>query len=294
MSPDRPDPMTDVATRESLTEMLRVLCLSKQQRLPKPYYQDEHCTLYHARAEDILPLLEPVDCVIADPPYGDTALAWDVRVEGWLPLLNSNQLWCCGSLKFFLAERFPGWRHVQEIVWEKNNGSNFQADRFRRVHEHVVHFVREGVAWGECYHDPVYTFNGIRKNPAGKQNHTPHLRDNYPSLRKREDDKRLMRSVIALPSMNGQSVHPTQKPVNLFTPLIQYSCPPGGIVLDPFCGSGSVLVAARALGRKSIGIEVSEAYCTLTVERLRQAVLPFPPSQPVTPPEQATLFGDPP
>lgn len=294
MTEDDLDPMRDEATARGLEEMLRVICLSKQQRLPQPYYQDADCTLYCGKAEDVLPLLEPADCVVTDPPYGDTALAWDVRVANWISLLNAPQLWCCGSLKFFLAEQFPGWRHVQEIVWEKNNGSNFQADRFRRVHEHVVHFVREELAWGECYHAPVYTRNGIAKHSGSPRGPTPHLGSITEPTRNTTNDKRLMRSVIALPSMNGKAVHPTEKPVSLFSPLISYSCKPGGIILDPFCGSGSVLLAARALDRKSIGIEVSEKYCALTVERLRQSVLPFPPPQPVTLPEQAGLFGDPP
>lgn len=55
----------------------------------------------------------------------------------------------------------------------------------------------------------------------------------------------------------GNRLHPTQKPVESLKPLIDSFCKPGGLVLDPFCGSGSTLVAARALGCNYLGIELA-------------------------------------
>lgn len=65
--------------------------------------------------------------------------------------------------------------------------------------------------------------------------------------------------------------HPTMKPVDLLTTLL--SAAPTGLVVDPFAGSGATLLAARALGRPSIGIELDGEYCDLIVDRLRQRSL---------------------
>ena len=84
-----------------------------------------------------------------------------------------------------------------------------------------------------------------------------------------------MRSVLAVRSCHGYAVHPTQKPVGILHPLIEFSVPVSGIVLDPFAGSGSTLVAAREAGRRAIGIEVQERYCEIAAKRLAQGVLPL-------------------
>lgn len=58
----------------------------------------------------------------------------------------------------------------------------------------------------------------------------------------------------------GNRLHPTQKPVGIFTPLIEAFTKPGETVLDPFCGSGSTLVASRDLERRFIGVDLDEAH----------------------------------
>lgn len=74
-------------------------------------------------------------------------------------------------------------------------------------------------------------------------------------------------------SERRQSKHPTVKPLDLIRYLVRMVTPEGGVVLDPFLGSGTLCEAARAEHCLSIGIELDAAYCADAVERLRQGVL---------------------
>ena len=66
----------------------------------------------------------------------------------------------------------------------------------------------------------------------------------------------------------GNRLHPTQKPVGSLKPLVEAFCPPRGIVLDPFSGSGSSLVAAQELGRDFLGIELDVEHHRTACERV--------------------------
>ena len=68
-------------------------------------------------------------------------------------------------------------------------------------------------------------------------------------------------------------LHPTEKPLDLISKLIQKSSIEGDIVFDPFLGSGTTAVAAKQLGRKYIGIELSQKYVDIANERLKQDLL---------------------
>lgn len=72
---------------------------------------------------------------------------------------------------------------------------------------------------------------------------------------------------------NDHGKHPTQKPIALMEALIKLTTQEGQMVLDPFCGSGSTLVAAKKLNRKYIGIEFLEKFCKIARERLETETL---------------------
>jgi site-specific DNA-methyltransferase (adenine-specific) len=67
---------------------------------------------------------------------------------------------------------------------------------------------------------------------------------------------------------SGNRAHPTEKAVGILTPLIRSFSKPGGLVLDPFAGSGSTLVAAALAGRRYLGIEIEDRYCEIARHRL--------------------------
>jgi site-specific DNA-methyltransferase (adenine-specific) len=95
----------------------------------KPFYDRNGITIFHGDSRKILPKLGLVDCVVADPPYGDTSLDWDVPISGWLPhvkLKEGGSVWCFGSLRMFMKNsgEFKDWTVAQDIVWEKQNGGS--------------------------------------------------------------------------------------------------------------------------------------------------------------------------
>jgi len=235
-----------------------------------PYYADESVTLYCCDFRDVMP--EGVDLTLADPPYGETSLTWDRWPEGWPVLMPGRSLWCFGSLRMFLERRdeFAGWSFAQDIVWEKQNGSSFHADRFKRVHEGVTHWYRGD--WASLYKSPVTTPDAVKRQLRRKRRppHMGHI--DAGAYASQDGGPRMMRSVMYAANCHGYAEHPTQKPTSIIQPLIEYSCPVGGLVFVPFAGVGSELETARFLGRRAVGVEINERYCEIAARRLGSAL----------------------
>lgn len=256
---------------------------------PQPYYEDDTTRLYLGDMRELLPALDIApDLVVADPPYGETSLAWDRWPDGWPAVVAgfASSMWCFGSMRMFLDRRdeftrmrdrgrfAPGWKLSQDVVWEKPNGSGFAADRFRRVHEFATHWYRG--RWSDIYHDVPRVAVAHRTKPNAGRGQPPHT-GKIGSATWTDNGTRLMRSIIDAPTMwRRGAIQPTEKPVELLRPLIEYACPPGGLVLDPFAGSGSTADAARQIGRRTVLIEADEQSCAKIVGRLAQGVLEVP------------------
>ncbi|MFJ7269372.1 DNA-methyltransferase [Streptomyces sp. NPDC099050] len=246
----------------------------------KPYYADEQVQLFHGDMREVLPALGlQADLVCTDPPYGETSLAWDRWPAAWpaIAATVASSMWCFGSMRMFLDQRgdFDGWKLSQDVVWEKHNGSSRAADRFRRVHEIATHWYRG--KWSDIHHEAQRATTGVDPRSrvgASPDVRSPHLGQYRSHTSWTDDGTRLLKSVLKARSMHHGAVHPTEKPiVGLLDPLIRYACPPGGLVVDPFAGSGSTLDAARQSGRRAIGIEANEAYCEAAARRLSNLTL---------------------
>lgn len=244
----------------------------------EPYWTDGQVSLFLGDMREVLPALgvKP-DCIVADPPYGETSLAWDRWPDGWVEVAASasRSMWCFGSLRMFgdhWAEfAAAGWKLSHDVVWEKHNGSGFTADRFRRVHEQAAHWYQG--RWSAIRHEAPRIPVAYRTPDASGSPQSQHT-GKIGSKGWTDDGTRITPSVIHVRSMqHGTAIHPTEKPVGILSPLISYACPPGGLVLDPFAGSAATLVAARNLGRRAIGVEGREDYAERAARRLSQTTL---------------------
>lgn len=238
-------------------------------------------TLHIGDCREIMPDLGPFDMILADPPYGDTSLAWDKRVEGWLErarasLKPSGSMWVFGSMRFFMVSaddfKAAGWRYAQDVVWEKHNGSGFHADRFKRVHEHAVHFYRSDAPWEGVFNDVQTTPDATARTVCRKKRpaHTGHIdAAHYVS---EDGGPRLMRSVIYMRSMHGRAIHPTEKPAPFLEILVRTSCPEGGTVGDWFAGSAAAGEACQMTGRKYIGCDIDADMAAKAQARLQSSL----------------------
>ncbi|WP_296739744.1 site-specific DNA-methyltransferase [Mesorhizobium sp.] len=232
---------------------------------------------------ELMPAFGPFDMIVADPPYSDTSLVWDRRVEGWLSLAHqalrpTGSMWLFGSLRAFMAIAAElheaGFCYAQEVVWEKQNGSGFHADRIKRVHELAAQFYRTDAKWSAVYNDVQTTPDAIARTVRRKRRppHTGHIEaGHYVS---HDGGPRLMRSVIYARNAHGRAIHPTEKPSSLLEILIRTSCPEGGLVGDWFAGSGAAGEACRLSGRRYIGCEIDADMAARARARIA-TVLPF-------------------
>lgn len=246
---------------------------------PNPYFEDDRVSLYHGDWRNILPELgATADLLIADPPYGETSLDWDTWPAGWPSVAAQfgRAMWCFGSMRMFLERRheFLDWKFSQDIVWEKHNGSNLANDRFNRVHENALFWYRGD--WASIYSKPPTTASAVKRTVRKKARPAQWIGATGENLYVSEDGgPLLMASVIFARSMHGRAINETEKPTELLEPLIEYACPPGGLVIDLYAGSCSALVSARSTGRYAIGFEKRESQCEKAAQRLAQGTLDF-------------------
>ena len=143
--------------------------------------------------------------------------------------------------RFAMAMQDKKWILRNDLIWHKPNALPLrESDRLNLAHEHFFHFVKR-----PSYGRAKYFFDATH-------------------LESRQTD------VVSILVERGENGHTATFPKALIRPRILSSCPPEGIVLDPFCGTGRVLEVAIESNRRAIGFELQEKFVKSAAERLRR------------------------
>jgi DNA modification methylase len=204
-------------------------------------------TLVHGDCVEVMRQMPAasVDFILTDPPYlvnyrsrDDRTIKNDVD-NRWLKpafaeahrVLRFNRFCVC----------FYGWSRADQFIaaWRAAGFQTVGHLVFRKRYASSTHFLR-------YQHEQAYLL--AKGNPQ---------RPEHP-----------ISDVLEMP-YTGNHVHPTQKPISALVPLIESFSAEGDLVLDPFCGSGSTLMAARCLDRRFIGIEIDPTYHALAARRIQ-------------------------
>lgn len=211
---------------------------------PNPYYEQDGMTIYHGDCLEILPHLPKVDLVLTDPPYGiNHKCNYRERGRGGIAL-SRNYADVFGDDKPF--DPRP-WLDVAPcILW----GANHYASRLPDSNGWLVWDKErpDSIDQSTCELAWTNIVKGVRR-----------FRWLWHGCMRKGDEP---------------LQHPTQKPTELFQFCLSTRWTDDArVVLDPFMGSGTALVAAKLEGRRAIGIEIEERYCEIAANRLRQGVL---------------------
>ena len=254
-------------------------------------------TLYNGDCLQIMKEIpdKSIDLIICDLPYGCLA-GGEARGKGKERLRASGLTGCSWDIKIDL-EAF--WKEVKRIrksdhsptihfctskfgydliksnesefrydlVWSKTNAVGFLSANKKPMasHEMIYVFSKSGAYYERI--DLLGDFLNTNKGPrpvAACQVYNAFRN----TLRPSNEGKRCVKSVIQFSNKKTKGGHPTQKPEDLYTFLIERYCPPGGTVLDPTFGSGNSVFTAYKLGRNAIGIEKDEVFYKKAEKRL--------------------------
>jgi DNA modification methylase len=230
----------------------------------KPYYEDDRVTLYHGDCLEVLPTIAAgsVNLCVTDPPYVIGAVSagnMASKAGGWADMMNS-------------ATWFAEWYRMVDRTL-KYDGAFWSFCNWRSLPVVMNAAIKAALPLTSLL---VWDKEWI--GPGGSQG----LRPAYElvALMAKPDFSIPDRGVpdvwrhkVGSHKPNG---HPAEKPVPLVRRIIETSAPTAGaVILEPFAGSGTTLLAARDLGLRVVGIEAEEKWCELIASRLDQQFLDF-------------------
>ncbi len=250
---------------------------------------------------DVAP--QSVDLIFTSPPYADQrksaygGVRPDDYVEWFLPraeamrdclkptgsfVLNIKEKAVNGErhtyvLELILALRKQDWLWVEEYVWHKKNAVPGKwPNRFRDSWERLLHFTASKKF--KMNQDAVMAPAGDWRKPR-LANMSDNDRVRKPSATGSGFGRRIANwedrdwayptNVLHMAAECGHKNHPAVFPASLPDWFIRLFTDPLDVVLDPFAGSGTTLLAARQLARHGVGVEINPGYCDIIRERIR-------------------------
>jgi DNA modification methylase len=201
----------------------------------KPFYDEDGITIWCGDNRRVLPMLEEFDLLLTDPPYGIGKK------------LHDGGTWSTNPIYDKMLE----WDVKTPEPW---------------VLQMVISKAKNAIEWGGNYYQLTPSRCWLSWN---KTNSVRTMADIELAWTNFDANARKFDEMV---NSDGKRVHPTQKPLSLMSWCLSHA-PEARTVLDPWMGSGTTLVAAKARGLRAVGIEINEEYCKAAVERLRQGVL---------------------
>ena len=257
-------------------------------------------TIYNAEASIMLRVLEEesVDLVITSPPYAERrkkaygGIPADKYVEWFLPIsaellrllkptgsfvLNIKEGTHRGERQTYvyelaLALHKQGWLWVDEFIWNKTNPfPTGNRNRLKDGFERCYHFAKTKNF--KFFPDAVRTkstskWAGDNERRKNKGAHRTTNGSGMNLSRRIVSDLVRPSNVVTMPASSLNIEHPAVFPLGLPEFFIRLMTEPGDTVLDPFMGSGSTALAARSLDRRYEGVELSQDYLLVSVNRL--------------------------
>jgi DNA modification methylase len=209
----------------------------------RPYYEDESVVLFHGDCREVTAWLE-ADVLVTDPPYGISYKS--------------------GSRRDTLAASIAGDEDTSLRDWALATWGRsalvfgtWRIPRPAGTHTRLIWDTKGALGMGNL---------AVPWKPSDQEVYVI----GYDFAGRRGSNV-LRHAPVQSTARNGRT-HPHEKPLSLMTELIAKT---KGVVADPFAGAGSTLVAAKMLGRPSIGVEFEERYCEVTAKRLAQEALDF-------------------
>lgn len=271
------------------------------------YDQNEQSSIvYCGDCLTVIPKYIPansVDLIVTSPPYSDQrknnygGITADEYVDWFLPraeqmkyclkptgsfVLNIKEKAIKGErhtyvIELILGMRKQGWRWVEEYCWHKKNSYPGKwPNRFRDAWERLLHFTKDKKFKmnQDAVRVPMGDWKEVRLKDLSATDKKRDLSAHNNGFGKRvanwkNRDMAYPTNVLHMATQCNYSGHPAVFPEKLPGWFIQLFTDPGDMVLDPFAGSGTSLVAAKKLGRSSVGIDISKDYCRLMRKRVK-------------------------